>query len=572
MIPQLRDYQQRAIVMLYNWLACNAGNPCIVAPTGSGKSWIIAALCEDVLRQWPDSRILILSHVKELLSQDADKIVQAWPDAPVGLYSAGLNHRDVDRITVAGIQSVWRRPEELGKIDLAVVDEAHLINHSDSGMYRSLLKDLKGRNPLLRVVGLTATPYRLGHGLITEGENRIFDGLIEPVTIAELVARGFLAPLRSKFPAKTLDVEGVHKRGGEYVESELQLAVDTDANNAEIVKETLARAGDRKAWLFFCTGVEHAFHMRDELRQAGIPTATVVGDTPAAERAEILENFKMGRLKALTNVDVLTTGFDYPGIDLLAMCRPTLSPGLYVQMAGRGMRVAKGKADCLVLDFAGNVAAHGPITSVAIPKGKRAAEKKCVRKCPECDEIVALGVKVCPACGHEFPAPERKPQIMALHGRDDIMGVEPSEMELRGWFWSVQHSSRNGLPMLRVDYDSRDFVRSISVSEYLCLMHGGFAEQKGFKTLRYLMRCSGVADKYPDAMTLGVIKNEDELRELAQLMNEESRSPAKVYCVREGKYYRVVSREWEEVRTDGDAAEELGPDGAGETPAARRTG
>lgn len=572
MIPQLRDYQQRAIVMLYGWLARNAGNPCIVAPTGSGKSWIIAALCEDVLRQWPDSRILILSHVKELLSQDADKIVQAWPDAPVGLYSAGLNHRDVDRITVAGIQSVWRRPEELGKIDLAVVDEAHLINHSDSGMYRSLLKDLKGRNPLLRVVGLTATPYRLGHGLITEGENRIFDGLIEPVTIAELVARGFLAPLRSKFPAKTLDVEGVHKRGGEYVESELQLAVDTDANNAEIVKETLARAGDRKAWLFFCTGVEHAFHMRDELRQAGIPTATVVGDTPAAERAEILENFKMGRLKALTNVDVLTTGFDYPGIDLLAMCRPTLSPGLYVQMAGRGMRVAKGKADCLVLDFAGNVAAHGPITSVAIPKGKRAAEKKCVRKCPECDEIVALGVKVCPACGHEFPAPERKPQIMALHGRDDIMGVEPSEMELRGWFWSVQHSSRNGLPMLRVDYDSRDFVRSISVSEYLCLMHGGFAEQKGFKTLRYLMRCSGVADKYPDAMTLGVIKNEDELRELAQLMNEESRSPAKVYCVREGKYYRVVSREWEEVKTDGDAAEELGPDGAGETPAAGRAG
>ncbi len=572
MIPQLRDYQQRAIVMLYNWLACNAGNPCIVAPTGSGKSWIIAALCEDVLRQWPDSRILILSHVKELLSQDADKIVQAWPDAPVGLYSAGLNHRDVDRITVAGIQSVWRRPEELGKIDLAVVDEAHLINHSDSGMYRSLLKDLKGRNPLLRVVGLTATPYRLGHGLITEGENRIFDGLIEPVTIAELVARGFLAPLRSKFPAKTLDVEGVHKRGGEYVESELQLAVDTDANNAEIVKETLARAGDRKAWLFFCTGVEHAFHMRDELRRAGISTATVVGDTPAAERVEILENFKSGRVKALTNVDVLTTGFDYPGIDLLAMCRPTLSPGLYVQMAGRGMRVAKGKADCLVLDFAGNVAAHGPITSVAIPKGKRAAEKKCVRKCPECDEIVALGVKVCPACGHEFPAPERKPQIMALHGRDDIMGVEPSEMELRGWFWSVQHSSRNGLPMLRVDYDSRDFVRSISVSEYLCLMHGGFAEQKGFKTLRYLMRCSGVADKYPDAMTLGVIKNEDELRELAQLMNEESRSPAKVYCVREGKYYRVVSREWEEVRTDGDAAEELGPDGAGETPAARRTG
>lgn len=126
--------------------------------------------------------------------------------------------------------------------------------------------------------------------------------------------------------------------------------------------------------------------------------------------------------------------------------------------------------------------------------------------------------------------------------------------------------------MLRVDYDSRDFVRSASVSDYLCLMHGGFAEQKGFKTLRYLMRCSGIADKYPDAMTLAKIENEDELRELAQLMNEESRPPAKVYCVREGKYYRVVSREWKVVEVNGDAAAELGPDGAGEAPAAGSAG
>lgn len=564
MIPQLRDYQQRAVSLLYDWLGHNVGNPCIVAPTGSGKSWIIAALCEDILRRWPDSRILVLSHVKELLSQDAEKIMLVWNEAPVGIYSAGLKRRDVDRITVAGVQSIWRRSEELGKIDLVIVDEAHLINHNDSGMYRKLLADLKIKNSFMRVVGLTATPYRLGHGVITEGQNRIFDELIEPVSINELVARGFLAPLRSKLPQKTLDVAGVHKRGGEYIEKELQAAVNTDENNAEIVKEVVNRGKDRRAWLFFCTGVEHAFRMRDELRQSGITAATVVGDTPAERRKEILEDFKAGRLKALTNVDVLTTGFDYPGIDLLAMCRPTLSPGLYVQMAGRGMRVAEGKKDCLVLDFAGNVMTHGPITAVVPPSKKGTAKKVRVRTCPQCNEIVAPNVKECPSCGYVFPVQKREIKPMVLHIGDDIMGREASEMELRGWFWSVQHSSKNGLPMLRVDYSPKNFTKFVRVSDYLCLMHEGYAAKIGAKLLHYLMQESGIDVKCTDAAVLDGLENEDDLRNLAKIMNENSQPPLKISYVRDGKYFKVVGREWKKVNIGVEPAEELGPDNTGE--------
>ena len=366
MIAGLRDYQERAVTGVYQWMASHQGNPCIVAPTGSGKSWIIAALCEDVLHRWPDTRrILVLSHVKELLQQDAEKIVKAWPEAPLGIYSAGLNSRQIERITVAGIQSVYKRADALRPVDVVIVDEAHLINTQAVGMYRRLLDDLiddDGHGP--RVIGLTATPYRLGQGMITEGDEALFAGLVEPVTITELVDRGFLSPLRSKLTETELNVNDVHTRGGEFIESELARAVDDQDLNTGIAGEIVKRGEGRRSWLVFCTGIAHAEHMRDALRAEGVIAEVVTGKTPKDERAQILDAYKRGETTALTNANVLTTGFDAPETDLIAFCRPTMSPGLYVQMAGRGMRPAEGKTDCLVLDFAGNVQRHGPITDV----------------------------------------------------------------------------------------------------------------------------------------------------------------------------------------------------------------
>jgi DNA repair protein RadD len=131
-------------------------------------------------------------------------------------------------------------------------------------------------------------------------------------------------------------------------------------------------AGERKAWLVFCTGVKHAEHVAEVLRQHGVATECVLGETPKKERERIIADFKAGRIRALTNANVLTTGFDYPDIDLIAMLRPTMSASLYVQMAGRGMRVKSHTDHCLVLDFAGVVEAHGPITNCSnAQKGRR---------------------------------------------------------------------------------------------------------------------------------------------------------------------------------------------------------
>jgi DNA repair protein RadD len=417
----LRDYQQRTIDQLYAWFqAGNAGNPCLVLPTGSGKSHIVAALCKDAVQNWPETVVLMLTHVKELIEQNAEKMRQHWPGAPLGIYSASIGRKDLgEPITFAGIQSVRNKAKQLGHVDLVIIDECHLVNHKDEGGYRKLLGELKAINPHLRVIGLTATPYRLGHGLITD-EPALFDDLLEPVSIEELVFKGYLATLRSKITKAKLDTTGVHKRGGEFIESELQAAVDTKENNERVVREIVELADERKAWLVFCTGVQHAEHIASVLRQNGVMTECVLGETPKKERERIIADFKAGRIRALTNANVLTTGFDYPDIDLIAMLRPTMSASLYVQMAGRGMRVKSHTDHCLVLDFAGVVASHGPITNVQISKKSGTGNGEMpVKVCDKCGELVHISIMICPACLHPFPDPEHKK--LELH-HDDIMG------------------------------------------------------------------------------------------------------------------------------------------------------
>lgn len=537
---KLRDYQQRAITQLYDWFrAGNDGNPCLVLPTGSGKSHIIAELCRDALQSWPETRILMLTSQRELIQQNAAKLRMHWRNAPLGIYSAGMGRRDAgEPITFAGIQSVRTKAAMLGHVDLILIDECHLVSHKDEGGYRTLITDLRAINPGLRVIGLTATPYRLGHGLITD-KPAIFGALIEPVTIPELIEHGYLSMLRSKVTALTLDTKGVHKRGGEYIESELQAAVNTDDNNAAVVREIIERGQDRKAWLIFCAGVDHAQRIRDMLTDSGIVAECVTGKTPKRERDRMLADFMAGKIRALTNANVLTTGFDYPGIDLIAMLRPTMSAGLYVQMAGRGLRIAPNKDDCLVLDFAGNVATHGPIVNVEPP---RAPETKGtgdapVKVCDTCGELVHPSVRICPACLTPFPDPVKKK--LRLHA-DDIMGIEGTDMPVKSWSWRVHTSRTSGRDMLRVTYYGAGLMGD-AVDEYLPVCNPGYAGDKSMRLLATMARQSGatLAARDYDGDEYGW------LCDVARAMDEAA-PPAMIEHKRDGKFYRVVRREWDD--------------------------
>lgn len=527
----LRDYQHRAIEQLYQWFGENEeGNPCLVLPTGSGKSHIVAHLCKDALQNWPSTRVLMLTHVKELIEQNAERMRQHWPNAPMGVYSASVGKRQLgEPITFAGIQSIYKKADLLGHIDLVIIDECHLVSHKDQGIYRDFLAALKAINGGLRVIGLTATPMRLGHGLITD-RPALFDAIIEPVTIEELVYKGHLAILRSKHTGAGYDLGAVHKRGGEFIESELQAAVDTDDNNHKVVRETIALAEQRKAWLLFCTGVKHAHHICDLLNQYGVAAGCITGATAKGERERLIADFKAGRLKALTNANVLTTGFDYPDIDLIAMLRPTMSAALYIQMAGRGMRPKSHTDHCLVLDFAGVVERHGPITAIQVTSkrpSKGEGGEAPVKVCERCDELVAISAMCCPTCGFLFPAP--KPRELELRN-DDIMGLMAEDMELSSWHWRKHISRTSGKEMLAVTYYGA--LSDPSVTEYLPIRHDGYAGDSAWRRLTDVATNAGVT-----------FSGVDDLEAMADLMNEGS-APYSIKYKKDGKFYRVLKREW----------------------------
>jgi DNA repair protein RadD len=528
----LRDYQQRTIDQLYAWFeAGNQGNPCLVLPTGSGKSHIVAALCKDALQNWPDTQVLMLTHVKELIEQNAQKMREHWPGAPMGIYSASIGKRQLgEPITFAGIQSIRTKSKELGHIDLCIIDECHLVSHKNEGGYRTLLAELLLINPAMRVIGLTATPYRLGHGLITD-KPALFDALLEPVSIEELIFKGHLATLRSKVTKSKLDTSGVHKRGGEFIESELQAAVDNDDLNSAVVREVMKLAGNRKAWLFFCTGVKHAQHVAEVLNDYGVVADCVTGDTPKKERAQMLADFKAGKIRALTNANVLTTGFDYPDIDLIAMMRPTMSASLYVQMAGRGLRPKSHTDHCMVLDFAGVVQTHGPITNVQPPKKGSAGDGEApIKVCETCGELCAISIQICPACGAAFPEPVAK--SMSLR-HDDIMGLEGLDLEVTSWSWRKHLSRASGKEMLACTYYGG--LSDPPITEYLAVAHDGYA---GDKSMRLLSTMASSA-KVPMQLT-----SNEMLTDIADLMNLGT-PPCSIEYKKDGKFFRILKRTWE---------------------------
>jgi DNA repair protein RadD len=425
----------------------------------------------------------------------------------------------------------------LGHIDLIIIDECHLVNHKDQGGYRNLINKLTEINKHIRVVGLTATPFRLGHGKINEGD-ALFHELLRPVSIEELVDRGFLSNLRSKRTDTVFDVSLVRKRGGEYIEGELAAAVNTKGKNESVVREIIGRAGDRKAWLCFCTGVAHAKAISDLLNEYGIPSDYVIGSTPKEKRERIIADFKAGKLRALTNANVLTTGFDYPDIDLIAMLRPTMSASLYVQMAGRGMRVKSHTDHCLVLDFAGVISKHGPITSVEPEKYNEEKSdgggEAPVKVCGICDELVPISQKECPSCGYMFVTPEEeeedKSKKLELHN-DDIMGLSPTEMPVTSWRWRKHISRTSGKPMLAVSYYG--YLSDPIVTEYFPVLHPGYAGEVSRKTVVEIANKAGI-----------IILDTEGLENIAKQL-QGADLPKHIKFKVEGKFHRVLERAWE---------------------------
>ncbi|MFZ2873198.1 MAG: DEAD/DEAH box helicase family protein [Phycisphaerales bacterium] len=475
---ELRPYQSEAIAAVYEHLRARDDNPCVVIPTGGGKTPVIATICRDAVTRW-NGRVVILAHVKELLEQAADKLRLIAPDVPVGIYSAGLKRKDLGyAVTIAGIQSIWKKACDLGPVDLVIVDEAHMVPAEDDGMYRQFIADAKVVNPHVRIIGLTATPYRLKSGPICAAEN-ILNHVCFEVGVRELIVQGFLSPLRTKAGLQKVSTDDLHVRAGEFVASELEDLMDKDGLVEGACAEIVEHTKDRNATLIFASGIRHGQHIVEVLKaKHGVECGFVSGDTPAGARSAILGRFRAGELRYLCNMNVLTTGFDAPHIDCVALVRPTMSPGLYYQMVGRGFRLHPGKADCLVLDFGGNVLRHGPVDAVRLDTFDRGEGEAPAKECPQCQALIAAGYQTCPQCGHQFPEPNKQ-KHEAQASTEGILSGQTSRAEHHvsetTYHVHMKRSDPSAPLTMRVEYrvGFNHYFR-----EWVCFDHTGYARTK----------------------------------------------------------------------------------------------
>jgi DNA repair protein RadD len=475
----LRPYQHEAKHAVYDHLRTRDDNPCVVIPTAGGKTPVMASVCQDAVTLW-NGRVIILAHVKELLEQTADKLNTICPEVRYGVYSAGLKRRDTDRpVIIAGIQSVWKKACEFDPFDLVIVDETHLIPPEGDGMYRQFLDDARTVNPNLRVIGCTATPYRLKSGSICTPEG-ILNHVYYEVGVRELIVQGYLCPLVTKASKVKADTSRLHVRAGEFVPGEVEALMDdaelVRAACGEIVEQTAAR----NACLIFASGVKHGEHIVRVMREEhGLECGFITGDMASADRDETLSWFQSGRLKYLINVNVLTTGFDAPHIDCVVLLRPTMSPGLYYHMVGRGFRLHPSKTNCLVLDYGGNVLRHGPVDQIRVQERTLGLGEAPAKECPECHALIAAGYAVCPECGHEFLPPEKQTHDAKASTAAVLSGqVTVETFSVRDVMFGV-HTKRgageDAPKSLRVDYKVGWHRWK---SEWVCLEHDGFARQK----------------------------------------------------------------------------------------------
>lgn len=444
----------------------------------TGKSLIIAMFLHSVITRYRGQRIMVLTHVKELIGQDYQALLRYWPSAPAGIYSAGLNRKEaMMQITFAGIASVVKKPELFGHIDLIIIDEAHLVSQNDQTSYQKFIGALKSRNSNLKVIGLTATPWRLGQGHITDDglfTDICFD-ITNPGAFNRLIAEGFLVPLIPRQPTQLLDVDGVHIRGGDFVASELQIAVDRDEITIAAMKETIQLAQGRMHCLVFSSGIDHAEHINATLNEMGETSVVIHSRMPDKQRDAAIIGFKNGKYRFCVNNNCLTTGFDFPAIDCIVVLRPTTSTVLWVQMMGRGTRPSEGKSNCLVLDFSRNTKRLGPINDPMIPRkpGKGGPGEAPYKVCSTCDLYNHTSVRNCIYCGSEFRFEVKFGKTASTS--ELIRGETPiTEVMKIDHITYSQHNKQGKPPAMKVTY----YCGLRSFSEYVCFEHEGYAGRK----------------------------------------------------------------------------------------------
>jgi DNA repair protein RadD len=385
---QLRDYQRDAVSNVIRFFQKKRVPAMVVLPTGAGKSLVIAELARIA-----KGRVLVLAHVKELVEQNYEKYISYGLTA--GIFSASLGKKDWEQKAIFGsVQSIARAPDDFfHDFSLLVIDECHRVADQGSTQYQEVIKKLLDRNPELCILGLTATPYRLGLGWIYEfaqsGEiktdkPRFFKQCVYELPLSYMVKHKYLTtPVKVDIPVTSYDFSELTEDGHSFTAAEVEEVLKSQKRLTPFIIKNIMDITERyhrQGVMIFSATVKHAEEIMSYL-PAG-DARLVLGDTHMVDRNQTIEDFKNKKFKYLVNVSVLTTGFDAPHVDVIAILRPTESNSLYQQIVGRGLRLAPGKKDCYVLDYTGmGHDIYAPEISDKRPKNTVPVKVRC----PACD-------------------------------------------------------------------------------------------------------------------------------------------------------------------------------------------
>lgn len=414
---ELRPYQQAALSAIIEAMRTERFL-LVQAATGAGKTILFSALIKYCMEQY-HMRIGILAHREILVRQAYEKLLKVWPEGKdrTGLACSSVSH-DIDLfrpVVIGSPQTLAGRLNLMPPLDLIIIDECHRVPPAnEKSQYKTFLDTMEQYYPQVRVMGVTATPFRLGHGYIygdhcRPGKKNWWPKLHASIGISTLQEQGFLVPLRTRQSDDiTTELGRVGTSKGEFNTSELSDVMEKELHIRSAVHAWQNYGEGRSHVVAFCVTIRHAEKLKDAFLNAGVSATVVHSQMGKEERAAAMRDFEEGRCRVVCNVGVLTEGWDCTAVDCILMCRPTLSPALYVQMVGRGLRIHPGKTDCLLLDLSGNCLRHGAVDDpfVDVPSGgKKKEEKKQERMkvCPHCESLIPLPSRECPECGYLWP-------------------------------------------------------------------------------------------------------------------------------------------------------------------------
>lgn len=561
-----RDYQEQAINALFNGLFTREGNPLLVAPVGAGKSLICAEIIKRLHGWYPGLKIIVLTHVKELLVQNQQELYKQYPSCDFGFYCAGLNQKKLHNdVTFASIQSIGKKADIMPRVpSIIIVDEAHLIPHKSETQYRIFIDDCLKLNPKMKVIGLTGTPFRSDSGRLDEGENKLFDYVAHEIPMSYMIEEGWWAKPVSPKTAYQMDTTGVDMRAGDFIESQLQEAVNKPEITDVCIKELMEIGKGRKRWLVFTAGIRHAEDVTTALNEAGISAKCIHSESDECSM-KIINEHKNGEFKALVNVAKLTVGYNDPNIDLLAIFRPMRSPVLYVQVVGRGVRpvyadgydmltshgrldaIANGtKPDILIADFGGVVEELGPVDQIDIRKkysgekdkdGNEGGSGATFKICPNCGTECASSQNYCYNCSHCFINLESKAYNSAIVSMD----AEPEWINVYDVHYDV-HKKIGSYPSMKVSY----YTLSGIIREWVCVEHHNYE----------------VGDNKRYAWNQAVKwhkKRSDEPcpTSVDDAVNFGYKNPTRIMAKKDGKYWRVMDYEFDYSQEENEGVDEV---------------